>query len=227
MRIRIVNIDFAKSATTIEVTPGHPEATGIQLRSFVSRCRALGLKKIRLYYHPDTPKGAVSRLQQICSGEKIHPPEPTPAEFELIAAARSGRIPRTYLSTDESYLSEYQVSFHNFDTVINDLTTTVMLINDAADLDPRSHFKLRLSIYELVVNTVSASYADNATVFMADITSAVDIVEEQIKSISKRGLGLFLLNNVCENWKYVREGDWNITTFSLEISRDTTPATER
>jgi hypothetical protein len=62
---------------------------------------------------------------------------------------------------------------------------------------------------------------------MADSVSEVDMVEEQIRSNSKRGLGLYLLNNVCDQWKYIRSGNWNLTTFSLEISRDTTPATER
>ncbi len=250
MRIRIVDINFVKSMTTLEVTADLSEASRIYLLSFVSKCRALGLKDIRLYYPPDTPENAASRLKKFCSNEHMSPPRPTPSDIDLRLAVQSGRLPQAHPCSGASFLSEYQVSFNDLDKVVNDLTTTVILISDTADLDPRSLFKLRLSLYELVVNTVehgtfrvdspeitvrlmfaeervSVSYADNATVFMADNTSAVDMVEEQIKSSSKRGLGLYLLNNVCDDWKYKRVDDWNITTFGLEISRDTTPANER
>lgn len=250
MRIRIINIDFAKSAVAIEVTPKHTEASRVHLRTFVSKCRALGIKNIVLYYGPDTPKWAASLLKQFCSSENLPAPGPAPPGFNADQSYQSGLLAGAHLSTPKSRLSEYEVSFRNLDTVINDLTTTVMLISDVADLDPRSQFKLRLSLYELVVNTVehgtfcadtpeiairltfaeervSVSYADNATVFMADGVSAVDMVEEQIRSNSKRGLGLYLLNNVCEQWKYIRSENWNLTTFILEISRYTTTQTQR
>ena len=249
MRIRIVDIDFAKSAAAVEVAPGRRGGPLEHVRAFVSRCKALGLNIVQVYYDGQTPPRMVTQLQSLCTTEQLPPPQSTPAELKP-ASSPPGLPPNPHAKSRKKVFTEYTMSFGDMDTVIGDLTTTVMLIGEAADIDPRNQFMLRLCIYELIVNTVEhgtfdvdlpevsvtmrftddsiiVSYADNATVFIADGASAVDMVEEQIKSSSKRGLGLYLLNNICSEWKSERAGDWNVTTFSLEIKRDKTPVSER
>lgn len=250
MLIRIVDVDFARSSVVLEVTPDHPEGPLGHIGVLASKCKALGLNNIRLYYDEETSVATARRLRDLCRNERLAPPEPTPPSLRPGASVRSGHLPKTHALTTSKPVVEYQMSFGHMENAVSALTNTVMLIGESADLDPRSQFMLRLCVYELIVNTVEhgtfdvaypevsvrvaftgekvvVSYADNATVFMADETSVVDMVEEQIKSSSKRGLGLYLLNNICNNWKYERLKDWNVTTFSLDLNCDKTPVTER
>ena len=144
----------------------------------------------------------------------------------------------------------YQIGTDKLDRAVERLHTMTALVCAAENLDPRSTLLLRLCVYELASNSVehgtfsndspiislgltftedrvSVRYRDNADVFLTTSESEVDLVAERINSSSKRGLGLYMLNKICGDFDYERTGDWNVTSFSLEMSRDHETTTAR
>lgn len=239
-------MDIAGASITLEVTSDRVGRAFEHLRALVSRCRTLGFGDVRFIYGLETTAAYLRRLESFCAEEQLPPPELVDVEAPVMSALP----PEPRLRTTGSPDVEYRMSFGDVENAVGALNKAVMLVGEAADLDARSQFMLRLCIYELIVNTVEhgtfdverpeisvamafkagevvVSYADNAMVFLADNTSEVDMVEEHIKSSSKRGLGLYLLNNICDDWKCERLNDWNVTTFSLEINRHGAPVAER
>lgn len=250
MWIRIVDIDRASSAISLVVAPENAEESFAEMDAFVSKCRARGFGDVQLSYKLEAPKAVVRRLKDYCSANHLKTPEyiwSVPNPHKDILDLWSCQEPHTPAGITDI---EYQMSVNDLATATTDLDTAIMLIGESLDVDPRGHFRLRLCAYELATNTiehgnfktnspticirfvfsrnqVEGFYADNASVFVNKSTANVNLVEEQIKSRSKRGLGLYMMSGICNDWHYERVGAWNVTKFSLDIQRVKTVLKER
>jgi anti-sigma B factor antagonist len=132
---------------------------------------------------------------------------------------------------------EYEFSCRDLYAVLDHLTTAVLIVGYSVPLDEDSLSRLRLCLYELATNTVEhgtfdharpeirvslivgedcivAKYSDNARAFSTLRGRRIDI-GEKISRRAKRGLGLFLLNNITEGLSYERDSAWNRTSFII------------
>jgi anti-sigma B factor antagonist len=122
--------------------------------------------------------------------------------------------------------------------VLGVINPTLGLVGRSMNLDERTLSRLQLCVYELAVNSiehgtfetknptitlalssnrthVTASYKDNANLFLINRHLPVDI-NRQIKSGKTRGLGIFIMNRLSQEFAYKRMGDWNVTSFKIE-----------
>ncbi|MGD8413817.1 MAG: ATP-binding protein [Candidatus Latescibacterota bacterium] len=247
MWLRIIDIDMDASRVHLEVVPGHDGVCFASLDAFVTRCAEEGVKDVRLYHSRRTSKANKKRLSDFASMKRLATPASTPSRttdsirgcFRFRAdfprrrpGGISGRPP-----------ARYRLCVEGLERAMEMLHTMTALVSASEDLDPRSTLLLRLCVYELGQNTVehgtftgtspsirlglrfcddmvSVEYADNADVFLPDSPENVDLVEERINSRAKRGLGLYMLNKICMDFKYERIDDWNTTSFKLDMIRE-------
>jgi anti-sigma regulatory factor (Ser/Thr protein kinase) len=129
---------------------------------------------------------------------------------------------------------KYHITLNDITTAVNDVSRSITLISRSVELRPRNQLQLRLSLYELAANTVdhgtfearrptirialyltdayaTVEYQDNANAFVPGGASEGNLVEKHIDSQSKRGLGLYMLNKICDDISYERAGGWNTT----------------
>lgn len=256
MWLQIIDLDFDASRVHVEVAPGNSEECLARLDAFVATCTAEKIAEVRLHYRQRTLKRDVTRLEDFASTRQLPAPTPSPQRTQRSGDGGDCprfrcEIPRRRRRPKESDIKvRYQLRIDSCHDTPDRLHRAVRLIGASVDLDPRSALQLRLCVYELATNTVehatfttdtpaiclelaftnhevSVLYRDNSTVFLTDNTAEVDLIEEQIHSSSKRGLGLYLLNKLCSDFHYERKGDWNETTFLLGISRERTSITVR
>ncbi|MFH1754928.1 MAG: anti-sigma factor antagonist, partial [Candidatus Latescibacterota bacterium] len=133
---------------------------------------------------------------------------------------------------------EYSFSTSNLDNAVDESRAITTLISDAFNLEDRIYYRLKLCIYELAVNSVEhgifksippliscavsrhddqlrVCYKDNAEGYPENAFQDVHI-EDKIKSKSKRGLGLFIMNRLAEDLRFERVGKENKTTFTIK-----------
>lgn len=251
MCLRIVDINFKASRVDLEVAPDKSDGCFVQLDAFVSRCRLEGLDDVRLQYRRGTSKRNITRLVDFASMKQLTPPVPSAKkndgnndELSCFSSKSSHGF------NTERYRVQYQIKFEGCDRTVERLNTAIALIGVSENLDPRSTLQLRLCVYELTTNTVehgtfptgppticlvvllenervSVTYRDNAAVFLTMGHIDVNPIQEQIRSHSKRGLGLYMLNKLCPDFDYEWTGEWNVSTFSFKISREHVTAIRR
>ena len=254
MWLRIVDIDLASGRVYLEVAPDCVDACFARLDSFVSRCADEGVYDVHLYYRDGTSKRNIARLEDFAEMKRFQPPAPSPPNSEGVGGQYNrfrSEFPRRRSASKTSRPGlRYQIGVDMLAGAVERLHTMTALVCASENLDPRSTLLLRLCVYELASNSVehgtfstempiislgltfsddrvSVRYRDNADVFLTTTESDIDLVAERIRSRSKRGLGLYMLNRICGDFEYERTGDWNVTSFSLEISREHEPTTAR
>jgi anti-sigma regulatory factor (Ser/Thr protein kinase) len=254
MRLRIIDIDLDAARVHLEVAPDGSEESFSRLDSFVSRCADEGIYDVRVYHRRGTSKRDISRLVDFVEMKRFQPPAQSPTrsdnDSEQYSRFRSElRRPRPGSKTERQGL-RYQICADELEHAVERLHTMTALVCASENLDPRSTLLLRLCVYELASNSVehgtfttdspticlgltfsddrvSVKYRDNADVFLTNSASEIDLVAERINTSSKRGLGLYMLNKICVDFEYERTDDWNITSFSLDLSRDRESVTKR
>jgi anti-sigma regulatory factor (Ser/Thr protein kinase) len=247
-------LDFDAGRIHVEVAPDELEDCFTRLDSFVSRCAAEGLPDVRLFHPKGTKKRNILRLKELAGLKQLAPPTGrSPAAAGR--GGDCGRF-RSELPGGGSGAKEtdawirYQVGVGDIENAVGRLSSAIALIGDSEELDARSTLQLRLFVYELAMNSVehgtfetdspticlglsfsrdraSVTYRDNAAAFFTTSQTDVNLVEEKINTNSKRGLGLYMLNKMCDGFRYERTGDWNISSFSLEINREQVSVTKR
>lgn len=254
MWLRIVDIDLDAACVHLEVAPDRSEECFARLDSFVSRCADESIYDVRLYHRRGTSRRNISRLEDFAEMKRFQPPAPSPTRSdgggEQYSRFRSELPRRRSGSKTDRPGVRYQIGVDELERAVERLHTMTALVCASENLDPRSTLLLRLCVYELASNSVehgtfttdspnirlvltfsesrvSVSYKDNADVFLTNSASEIDVVAERISTNSKRGLGLYMLNKICVDFEYERTGDWNITSFSLDVSRDCETATTR
>ncbi len=254
MWLRIVDIDLDAACVHLEVAPDHSEECFVRLDAFVSRCADDGIDDVRLYHHRGTSKRNVSRLADFAAMKRFAPPAPCPPSSIRYGDSgdrfRSESPRRRSGSKADRRGMRYHIDVDDMGRAVERLHIMTALVCASEDLDPRSTLLLRLCVYELASNSaehgtfstnspgirlgltfsenrVTVTYRDNADVFLTPSAVDVDLVAERIDTSSKRGLGLYMLNKICGDFEYKRTGDWNITSFSLDMSRDCETATTR
>jgi anti-sigma regulatory factor (Ser/Thr protein kinase) len=253
MWLRIVDIDFDTSRVHLEVAPEESEEFFTRLDAFVSRCAAEDLDDVRLHHRRGTSKRNVTRLEDFCAMKNLRPPTaqlPRISDAGACVRFRSEPKRSRKVSNKQGHRIRYRVGIDRIDRAVERLNKAIALIADSEDLNPRSKLLLRLCVYELATNTiehgtfsnappeicleltfaeceVSVIYRDNADVFLTDSPASINMVEEQISTSSKRGLGLYMLNKLCPDFEYERVNDWNTSSFSLETKKEREFATKR
>jgi anti-sigma regulatory factor (Ser/Thr protein kinase) len=254
MWLRIVDIDFDDGRVHVEVAPDESEDYFARLNSFVSRCASEGLADVRLYCRKGISKRNTLRLKNFAAIKQLAPlaalPPKTDDKGGYSAFFRS-ELPRRGSDAKETGpWIRYQIKVDDLAHAAERLNKAIALIGESEELDARSTLQLRLFVYELTMNTVehgtfesgspsiclgllfsqervSVTYRENAAVFLTSSRTSVNLVEEQINTNSKRGLGLYMLNRMCSDFHYERTGDWNISSFSVEIKREQVSTTKR
>jgi anti-sigma regulatory factor (Ser/Thr protein kinase) len=254
MWLRIVDIDLDARCVHLEVAPDRSDECFARLDLFVSRCADEGVYSVRLYYRRGTSKRNIARLKDFAEMKRFAAPVPSPIDSEGVGGRYNrfrSELPRKRRDSGSGHPRlRYQIGVDKLEGAVERLHTMTALVCASENLDPRSTLLLRLCVYELASNSVehgtfttdppiislgltfsenrvAVRYRDNADVFLTTSESEVDLVEERINTNSKRGLGLYMLNKICGDFEYERTGDWNITSFSLDMSRDHETTTAR
>lgn len=253
MWLRIVDIDFDASRVHLEVAPEESEEFFTRLDTFASRCAAENLRDVRLHYRRGTSRRNVTRLEDFCAMKRLEPPNerrPRVDDSPVRVGFSSEPVRRRKANGGDGPRTRYRIAVDRIDRAVERINKTIALIGESEDLDPRTALQLRLCVYELTTNAVehgafstippmicldlvfsedrvSVTYRDNAGAFLTDSPASIDLVEEQINNSSKRGLGLYILGRLCSDFKYKREDDWNVSSFSLEVNRETVSVIKR
>jgi anti-sigma B factor antagonist len=156
--------------------------------------------------------------------------------FSVLETSPEGRFGR-----GRGERTEHGFVFTDLDTVVDDLTSAVLIVGIAVSLDQRALSHLRLCLYELAANTVEhaefqgaqpeirvgiaadknrieVDYSDNAAEFSTIREERIDI-GERIRGKHKRGLGLYLLGRMTTGLKYERDAGRNRTTFAINRTK--------
>jgi len=254
MWLRIIDIDLDVPCVQLEVEPDRSEECFARLESFVSRCVDEGIYDVRLYHRRGTSKRNMARLEDFAEMKRFCPPVPSPSRSDGGRRPNNGfrsELPPGLpgVNTDRPAV-RYEIGVDEREGAVERLHTMTALVCASESLDARSTLLLRLCIYELATNSiehgtfttespsiclgltfsenrVAVSYKDNADVFLTSSASEIDLLSERIKTNSKRGLGLYMLNKICVDFEYERSGEWNNTSFSLDMSRECETTTTR
>lgn len=243
MYLVVRSIDFPKKTISLEVGRSMAFAHFEHLGNFIGYCGDLGFSNIDIRYPSDMPPTWFSMLQKLERTEGFpvlsvspwagRPPLETPDPDRCACVGRY---------QDGGRSVDYGFACRDMSTVLDDLTTTVLLIGYSIPLDEESLSYLRLCLYELSANTVEhgtfdhekpeikvalalgddcvvVKYSDNAGAFCT-LRSKRDGIADRIKQRSKRGLGLLLLNNVTEGLSYERDSMWNHTRFIIRRKQE-------
>ena len=249
MWLRVADIDFDAPRVHLEVSPDDTDDCFVRLDAFVTRCAAEGFPDVQLHCRKGTSRRNVDRLRDFAAMKRLAPPSGRPPVPGGGAARRCPRLPSQLAdATGEGH--RYQLQIRGTEHAIDYLNSAVALIGTSLDLDPRCLLQLRLCVYELAVNTVEhgrfthdlreiclqlefavdrvyVSYCDNAESFPTTSQQQGGLVETLINTSKKRGIGLFMLNRLSSDFEYRRDGDWNVSTFSLDVDREYASIHER
>lgn len=235
-------IDFREETIAIDVDRSTADVPGTQrLVDFLAYCGDMGLSKVVIHHPADADPSAFARLGGLRKGHgaPLVSVEPCAPGGETRPAGSCGFV-RTGRHRGPGESVEYEFVCGDMSRVLDDLAAAVLLAGHAAPLDEDSLSRLRLCLYELGANTVEhgnfdgatpeirvsivmgedciiAKFSDNAAGFSTLRRHNIDVAEK-ISRRSKRGLGLFLLNQMTDGLSYERDSSWNRTR--LIIRRD-------
>ena len=253
MWLRIVDIDLDATCVHLEVALGCSTDCLVRLESFLSRCADEGIYDIRLYHRRGMSKRDIARLEHFAELKRLQPPRLSPSHSagrRQNSRFRSELPPRTPARATDRQDVKYEIDVDGLGGAVETLHTMTALVCAGENLDARSTLLLRLCVYELASNSVehgtfstdtpnislglafsrnivTVTYQDNADVFLTTSASEIDLLSERIKTNSKRGLGLYMLNKICVDFGYERIGKRNKTSFSLDMSRERQTTTTR
>jgi anti-anti-sigma factor len=243
MHLMVRSINFRENAISLDVDRSIKFVHFEHLASFVGFCGDLGFSAIDIHYPARLPLTSFALLKKLGNTPGFpalslasHEGEPS---FEASDPRRFACVGR-YL--DRKHSIEYRFSSRDMSIVLDDLTTTVLLVGYSIPLDEESLGYLRLCLYELGANTVEhgdfdhggpeirvtlvvrddrieIEYSDNAEAFSTSNGRDIDVAD-MIKQRSKRGLGLFMLKKIAEELSYRRESTWNHTRFGITRGKE-------
>ena len=237
MHLLVRSIDFVEKAVTIEGDRPF-DASGIErLARFLRCCSDLGFSKVEFRHGGRLSPSLSDILEQVEKTRRLPKMTLVRKDEGTSPIAAPGRIGCTGRRREGGESVEYRFVFANLSTVLDDLTSAVLLAGFALPLDDGTLARLRLCLYELAANTVehgefggeppeirvslvaertriAVEYKDNAAAFSTVHAGSIDI-GEQIKGRSKRGLGLILLGRMASALRYERNTVWNHTSFAI------------
>ncbi|UCG50486.1 MAG: STAS domain-containing protein [Candidatus Latescibacterota bacterium] len=240
MHLIVRSIDFTNHAITIEVDQSTSLSHHDHIAWFIGFCTDLGFSDVKICYPKNLPLMSFVMLQEMqkkrdsCGPVTLSPRERVNAPSSRDACQFHCTVPRTGEWTDV----EYQFRCSDFPDVLEHLTLVSLLIGYSVPFDEESLSYLRLCTYELGANTVEhgtfqhdnpeatvkivirgdhfdVTYSDNAEQFATTHIREVDIAKN-IRTGSKRGLGLYLLQKITQDLTYTRDAIWNRTNFKIK-----------
>jgi anti-sigma regulatory factor (Ser/Thr protein kinase) len=249
-------MDLHASRVHVEVVPDDSDDLFARLDAFVASCNAESVVDVRLHYRKGVSRHDRKRFQNYTSMKRLPSPTVWTGKVRASGDRRGyprfhcESIPARRRSSRRDSDIGYRLRVDGGLETVEHLHKAVRLIGSSLDLDARSALQLRLCVYELATNTaehatfntaspeicvdlvftarhVAVVYRDNSAAFLTAGPVTDGVVEERIHTNSKRGLGLYLLNKLCTEFRYQREDDWNVTSFSLEIDRNWTSTVVR
>ncbi len=239
MYLTVKSIDFASKTVAVEVDRVMTPALAGHLADFLGYCAYLGFAISRIHHPANMPTDSLATLQRLESkpgrpGFSLHPSGDNPStdDGSTCRFACVGRF------EPPGRLMEYEFACWELSTVLDDLTTAVLIVGYSVPLDESCLSRLRLCLYELGANTLEhgrfvdaspeirvtlavgedciiAKYSDTAHPFSTLSSQHIDIAE-RIRRKNKRGLGLCLLNKITEGLSYERRSEWNHTSFIID-----------
>jgi len=249
MWLRVADIDFDAPRVHVEVAPDETGDCFVRLDAFVRRCAAEGFPDVQLHCRKGTSRRNVRRLREFAAMKRLAPPSGRPPVPGAGATHPCPRLPsRAAGATGDENC--HQLRIRGTEHAVDYVNSAVALIGTSLDLDARSMLQLRLCVYELAANTVEhgrftdaakeirlqlefsggrvyVSYCDNAESFPTTSSQQGGLVEKLISTSGKRGIGLFMINRLSSDFEYRRDGDWNVSTFSLDVNQEHASIHER
>ncbi len=240
MYLIVQSIDFVDRSISLEIDRSVTTAHFDHLQKYMNYCSNLGYSNIDLFYPTHMPVMAFVMLQQIQSTVQtdearvetaVTPPGSTTycaaCEFECVKPPN-----------DSGKHIEYRICCTEPNNTLEQLTTAVLLLGASVPLDEASLSYLRLCLYELAANSlehgefqgkrpvvsvslsfgdtdIDVTYTDNAAPFSTAVKKSIN-VGDKIRQRSKRGLGLFLLQEIATELDYKRVRNENSTRFKIE-----------
>lgn len=246
----VQSIDFGNRALAVQVNGAISHDHARHLRNFIGYCAYLGFAKVALEHPADIGQSSLEKLEQLLDAPHAVEISIVPLAVSASSAAPRQRHSKheecgfalVGRGTDSGGPVEYEFSCRDLTAVFDCLTTAVLIVGYSVPLDEDSLSRLRLCLYELAANTVEhaifdgaepeirvslvvgdeciiAKYSDNALAFSTLCGRRID-VGERITRGARRGLGLFLLNNITEGLSYARDDTWNHTRFIIHREKD-------
>jgi anti-sigma regulatory factor (Ser/Thr protein kinase) len=241
MRIRIVEIDFARHRAWLDAVESDENRGLMQLDAVLALARTRGLTDIRIRNRVGESHmirraliEVVGRHGAILTREKS--PSNDPATNGLTS------------TPDSSGGIEYSLRFDDLKQTVERMGTAVVMVGLAANLDDVARNQLRFFAYELAVNSVEHGrfssrpeirldvavgdrimelvYRDNAEPFVTDEHTALDLADK-IANSEKRGFGLYILNQMGKSFNYERKDGWNTTTLTARLDKQSTQSSDR
>lgn len=243
MYVVVQSIDFTGKTISLEVDRAITRAHTEHLNDFLGYCRYLGFSKVVIRHPSDMDPSSLEMFREFENAAEV-----PNLSIEPLAGHVGFRKPGScgfecvgrYHDSGNSL--EYEFVCGNMATVLEDLTTTVLVVGYSVPLDEESLSRLRLCLYELGANTVEhgrfdhmrpqvrvslvvgedcivARYSDNASAFSTLKGKSLDIAEK-ISRRARRGLGLCLLHNMTDGLSYERDSSWNRTRFIIHRKKD-------
>ena len=243
MEFVVQSIDFREKKIALQLDRSITLATTERLRDLLCYFGYLGYSKVVVRHPRDMEQSSMAALAGLCEAadapalsietatEGSEPRTSTSCGF-----AFAGR------HEDSGTTVEFEFVCADMMTVLDNLTAAVLIVGYSMGLDENSLSRLRLCLYELGANTVEhgifdgvrpevrvslvvgedcivTKYSDNAEIFSTLKGKRIDVAEKIIRR-SKRGLGLFLLNNMTEGLSYERDSSWNRTNLIIHRNKD-------
>ncbi len=241
MKVIVEHINFTTGSTGILVQGDINPAERDHLVEYINTCKSIGINDVGIcYYTEGTSVRSFKVLKKIaretgaivtCQKEidEFKPGIEKLSRFEF----RKVSDPKP----DDSYSTEYCMNFTNLNKAVEEINTSVALIGCVLNLENGTLARLQLCVYELAINSVehgtfpsdppmiilaissnnshvSVCYKDNASIFLTKTDDPVSI-NEQIKYKRTRGLGLYIMNRLSQDFCYKRLGPWNVTIFKI------------
>ena len=208
---------------------------------YVKYCQRIGINKVTLRYLSSIPPEALQIIESIAAftGAIITAIDQAGDNTDLLNNTTRFEFRDIGDSRfQEEHNTEYLLSFSKSEKTLDTINSAINYIGRAMNLDKRTSSRFKLCVYELTVNSVehgtfetddptitlvissdethvTVCYKDNANIFQAKGHQAIDI-GNKIKTKSTRGLGLFIMNRLSQNFEYKRLGNWNVTTFLIK-----------
>lgn len=240
MIVAIRHIDFERRAITIESNGWSNGRTGI-LRDYLTQCVRIGYDTVCIVHPAKITRDDVKRLKVLGKDCGVKSLETRTKRPKPRASSRGTTFSSVYPrsgSRKSNRVIEFTIDSQSFDSMLHDVKDFVTLVAHSIPLTTRVLSRLRLSIYELAVNSVEhgwftdprpqidinvrisqgaveVTYRDNGAEFRTTTRSKVNI-KNQIDRRRKRGLGLFMIAKVAEELQFERKGKWNCTSFMLQ-----------
>lgn len=244
MRTLIRCIDFDRGSISADVRQSLPVDHREDLTNFVDFCQRVGLLDVTLGFRKHRSMQTVMTMLALQKTfKRMNVEAACSDDLRGDTASTSSLGGNAALGTfGEHMLAEHTIRLSDMVLAPERIGQLVLLIGTSLAIDDEALNLLRLCLYELVSNTAEHAEFDSSKreirVTLTTHTDRIDVVymdnsekfstagrklnmKAKAKSGDKRGLGLFMLDQVSEHLKYRRKSKWNETTFKIKRSMET------